>query len=143
VLGLIVQPVMEKGIGPMMVVVFEEKIPAREPDEAGKMPPAEDGSDQTVTGLQQELASTQEYLQNLIEEQETSNEELKSTNEELMTVNMELQKKVEELSKTNDDMTNLLASTDIAIVFLDTGLSVKRFTPQAAEIFHLISTDMG
>jgi two-component system, chemotaxis family, CheB/CheR fusion protein len=171
VLDLTVQPVMQKGIGPLMVVVFEEKTPPGESAETGKTPHPEDGNGQTVTGLQQELASTREYLQTLIEEQETSNEELKSTNEELqsvneelqstneeletskeelqstneelMTVNTELQKKVEELSKTNDDMTNLLASTDIATVFLDTGLSVKRFTPQAAKIFHLISTDMG
>jgi two-component system CheB/CheR fusion protein len=40
-------------------------------------------------------------------------------------------------------MKNLLDSTDIATVFLDRELKVRRFTPQATTIINLIATDAG
>lgn len=64
-------------------------------------------------------------------------------NEELVTVNAELQSKIEELSRANDDLKNLLSSTDIAVIFLDNNLSVKRFTPSAAKLVNLIQSDIG
>ena len=64
-------------------------------------------------------------------------------NEELQTLNAELQAKVEELSQANSDMKNLLNSTDIATVFLDSQLHVRRFTTQATTIIKLIPTDVG
>jgi two-component system, chemotaxis family, CheB/CheR fusion protein len=54
-----------------------------------------------------------------------------------------LQVKVEELSHTSNDMTNLLDSTDIATLFLDKKLNVRRFTPQATKIIKLIAADAG
>jgi two-component system CheB/CheR fusion protein len=66
-----------------------------------------------------------------------------STNEELVTVNSELQSKVKELEETNNDISNLLASTDIATLFLDNNLCIKRFTPAATKFFNLIPTDIG
>ena len=64
-------------------------------------------------------------------------------NEELQTVNHELQGKVDELSRTNNDMQNLLNSTDVATLFLDNDLRVRRFTTQAAKIIKLIPGDVG
>ena len=64
-------------------------------------------------------------------------------NEELQTVNTELQVKVEELSYASNDMKNLLDSTDIATLFLDKELNVRRFTPQATKIIKLIPADVG
>jgi two-component system CheB/CheR fusion protein len=64
-------------------------------------------------------------------------------NEELQTVNNELQAKVDELSRTSSDMKNLLNSTDIATLFLDNELKVRRFTSQAAKLFKLIPADLG
>jgi two-component system CheB/CheR fusion protein len=64
-------------------------------------------------------------------------------NEELQTVNAELQAKVDLLSQASNDMKNLLDSTDIATLFLDKELNVRRFTPQAAKIIKLIATDVG
>jgi two-component system CheB/CheR fusion protein len=92
---------------------------------------------------QEELKSTNEELQSMNEELTTSKEEMQSMNEELQTVNNELQAKVDELSRTSTDMKNLLNSTDIATLFLDEALLVRRFTPQAASIIKLISSDVG
>jgi two-component system CheB/CheR fusion protein len=68
---------------------------------------------------------------------------MQSMNEELQTVNTELQAKVDELSRASNDMKNLLDSTDIATLFLDKELNVRRFTPQATKIIKLIAADAG
>jgi two-component system, chemotaxis family, CheB/CheR fusion protein len=68
---------------------------------------------------------------------------MQSLNEELSTVNVELQAKVEELSRATDDMQNLLNSTQVATVFLDNNLDLKRYTEQARELINLIPTDVG
>ncbi len=91
----------------------------------------------------EELQSTNEELQSTNEELTTSKEEMQSLNEELQTVNAELQAKVEELSRASDDMKNLLDSTDIATLFLDRNLKVRRFTAQATNIIRLIPADAG
>ena len=91
----------------------------------------------------EELQSTNEELQSTNEELMTSKEEMQSLNEELQTVNTESQAKVDELSRTSNDMKNLLDSTDIATLFLDKDLNVRRFTPQATKIIKLIAADAG
>jgi len=91
----------------------------------------------------EELQSTNEELQSTNEELTTSKEEMQSINEELQTVNAELQTKVDELSRASNDMKNLLDSTDIATLFLDKDLNVRRFTPQATKIIKLIPADVG
>jgi two-component system CheB/CheR fusion protein len=89
------------------------------------------------------LQSTNEEMQSTNEELTTSKEEMQSMNEELQTVNTELQVKVDELSHASNDMKNLLDSTDIATLFLDKNLNVRRFTPQATKIIKLIAADAG
>lgn len=100
-------------------------------------------SNEELQATNEELQSSNEELQSTNEELETSKEELQSTNEELMTVNSELQHKMEELSQVNNDMNNLLASTQIATIFLDEELKVKRFTPSATDVINLIQGDIG
>ncbi len=68
---------------------------------------------------------------------------MQSLNEELNTVNSELQGKVDELSRTTDDMQNLLNSTQVATIFLDSQLNVKRYTERARDLFNLIQSDVG
>jgi len=89
------------------------------------------------------MQSTNEELQSTNEELTTSKEELQSMNEELQTVNQELQTRLEELSHANNDMKNLLDSTDIATLFLDNTLCVRRFTSETSKITRLIPTDVG
>jgi two-component system, chemotaxis family, CheB/CheR fusion protein len=93
--------------------------------------------------VNEELQSTNEELQSTNEELETSKEELQSLNEELLTVNSELQVKVEELDGANSDLENLLAASEIATIFLDRSLSIKRFTPAMAGLLDMIPADIG
>jgi two-component system CheB/CheR fusion protein len=100
-------------------------------------------SQEELKSTNEELQSTNEELQSTNEELTTSKEEMQSLNEELQTVNHELQAKVDELSRSNNDMKNLLNSTDIATLFLDSDLNVRRFTTPTARIIKLIPTDVG
>ncbi len=100
-------------------------------------------TNEELKSMNEELQSTNEELQSANEELETSKEEMQSLNEELQTVNSELQGKIDELSQANDDMNNLLNSTEIATVFLDSDLRIQRFTKQARRLIKLIETDVG
>jgi chemotaxis methyl-accepting protein methylase len=100
-------------------------------------------SQEELKSANEELQSANEELQSTNEELTTSKEELQSMNEELVTVNTELQTKMDELARVNDDMKNLLNNIEIAIVFLDNDLNVRRFTPQATKIINLIPSDVG
>src|SRR5262249_49342132 len=100
-------------------------------------------SQEELKSTNEELQSTNEELQSTNEELTTSKEEMQSMNEELQTVNHELQTKVDELSRSNNDMKNLLNSTDIATLFLDGELLVRRFTTQTAKLIKLIPADAG
>lgn len=91
----------------------------------------------------EEQQSTNEELQSANEELTTSKEEMQSMNEELQTINSELQAKLDDLSLAQSDMQNVLNSIDIAILFLDQGLNVRRYTEQAAKIINLRESDIG
>ncbi|MDW7683831.1 MAG: chemotaxis protein CheB [Bacillota bacterium] len=100
-------------------------------------------SQEDIKSYSEELQSTNEELQSTNEELTTSKEELQSLNEELQTVNHELQAKVDELSLANNDMQNLFNSTKIPTLFLDSTLSIRRFTNQMSQISKLIPSDVG
>lgn len=100
-------------------------------------------SEEELRSTNEEMQSTNEELQSTNEELTTSKEEMQSMNEELQTVNAELQAKLDELSRSNNDMKNLLNSTNIATLFLDNDLKVRSFTTQATKIINLIPGDVG
>ena len=102
-----------------------------------------ESSNEELKSTNEELQSSNEELQSTNEELESSKEELQSLNEELQTVNSELQSKVEELSAARDDINNLLNNTEIATIFVDNELRIKRFSQEATQIINLIDSDVG
>ena len=117
-----------------------------------------------VAALERELRATRESLQATIEELETSNEELQATNEELMASNEELQSSNEELQSVNEelgtvnaeyqekmlllnrlnaDLDNMAKAAGVATVFVDEGMLITRFSPDAAQVFKLRESDLG
>ncbi len=91
----------------------------------------------------EEVKSGNEELQATNEELTTSREELQSLNEELQTINAELQAKLDDLTWERNDMNNLLNSTEIATVFLDGEMRLRRFTSHATALFKFIPGDIG
>ena len=100
-------------------------------------------AEEELKSANEELQSTNEELQSTNEELMTSKEEMQSMNEELQSVNSELEVKLVDLARASDDMKNLLDSTDIAVLFLDGALHVRRFTPKATTLIRLIPSDVG
>ncbi|MDQ3296252.1 MAG: PAS domain-containing protein [Myxococcota bacterium] len=96
-----------------------------------------------IKASNEELHAINEEVRSTSEEIETSKEELQSVNEELTTLNHELKVKVDELSRANNDLQNLMTSTDIGVLFLDRGLNLKRFTRRAHDLFNVIPSDIG
>ncbi|HUE74503.1 MAG TPA: chemotaxis protein CheB [Pirellulaceae bacterium] len=91
----------------------------------------------------EEMLSINEELQSANEELETSKEELQSLNEELNTLNNELRGKIEVVEQTNNDLNNLLVSTEVATLFLDMNCRVRWFTPAIKQVLRLIPSDVG
>jgi two-component system CheB/CheR fusion protein len=102
-----------------------------------------EATNEELKASNEEVLSINEELQSANEELETSKEELQSLNEELTTVNGQLHAKIGEFEHLTNDLSNLLSSTSIAVVFLDTQLLVRRFTPAVQDLFELIPTDLG
>lgn len=151
-----------------VMVTFETvpSVPGSAPVES-----EEKASDAIVAQLEKELTATREDLRNTVEELETSNEELRSSNEESMSMNEELQsaneeleatseelrslneelttlnvqlrEKIQQVEHTHDDLSNFFISANVAVVFLDERLRIKRFTPAAAELLDLDAVDEG
>jgi two-component system, chemotaxis family, CheB/CheR fusion protein len=169
-MNVVVEPLPSgDGEARLCVVLFQEVGQAKPEPRRNKRP--ESDKNELIQHLEAELISTRERLQATIEELETSNEEMKSSNEEfqsvteelqssneqletskeelqsvneeLETVNAELHSKVESLDRALSDQKNLLENTEIATIFLNSQLRIKSFTSPAAEIFHLIETDLG
>ncbi|HMI39511.1 MAG TPA: chemotaxis protein CheB, partial [Nitrospiraceae bacterium] len=100
-------------------------------------------SNEQLKSTNEELQSTNEELQSTNEELETTKEELQSINEELLTVNAELQGKVDAIADAHVDLQNLLNGTEVATIFLDNDLRIKRFTTEVKRVSHLIAIDVG
>ena len=102
-----------------------------------------DAATEELKAANEEVMSMNEELQSANEELEASREELQSVNEELTAVNSELNEKLGELTETNNDLANLLGATEIATIFLDTQLRIRRFTQRATGLLNLIGSDLG
>jgi two-component system CheB/CheR fusion protein len=102
-----------------------------------------EASAEELKASNEELQAINEELRSATEELETGKEELQSLNEELLHLNNEMKIKVEETSKANDDLQNLIASSDIATLFVDRDMRVQRYTPRTTDIFNIIPGDVG
>jgi two-component system CheB/CheR fusion protein len=91
----------------------------------------------------EELQATNEELMAANEELQSTNEELQSVNEELYTVNAEYQEKVDILNSLNADLENVSKAAAIPTLFVDEGLHLTRFTPEAAQLFKVKAGDRG
>lgn len=151
------------------LVLFEDAIPDENQPATGRKVQVPGTRDSLK--LQNELARTREYLQSIVQEQESTNEELKtaneealssmeelqssneeletakeelqSSNEELVTLNEQLQTRTAELARTNDDLASVFSSVNIPIIMLGVDRRVRRFTPSAEKVLHLIPGDIG
>jgi two-component system CheB/CheR fusion protein len=100
-------------------------------------------SDEEQKAINEEALSVNEEYQSTNEELLTSKEELQSLNEELTALNGQLQETLERQRTTSNDLTNVLYSTDVAILFLDTNLNIRFFTPTTKSLFSVIPSDVG
>jgi two-component system CheB/CheR fusion protein len=100
-------------------------------------------SQEELQAANEELQSTNEELQSTNEELTSSKEEMQAMNDELQAVNAELQAKLDDLAIAQSDMRNLLNSTDIATLFLDKNMHVRRFTERARKVISLRDGDVG
>ncbi len=100
-------------------------------------------SGEEQTAINEEALSVNEEFQSTNEELLTSKEELQSLNEELTALNSQLQETLERQRTTANDMQNVLYSTDVATLFLDTALKIRFFTPATKSLFSVIPTDVG
>jgi two-component system CheB/CheR fusion protein len=102
-----------------------------------------DSANEELRAANEELQSINEEYRSTAEELETSKEELQSINEELQTVNSELKVKLEVVSRAHNDLLNLMAVSDVGMLFLDPELRMKRFAPKLADLFNVTPADIG
>ena len=148
--------------GDFLVVDIENEQP--QVTELGKPFRPDNEASQRILYLESELDRTRENLQAAIEELEATNEEQQATNEELIasneelqstneelhsvneelhTVNAEYQSKIQQLVELNNDVNNLLQSTDIGVIYLDIELKIRKFTSAATKAVSLVESDIG
>jgi two-component system CheB/CheR fusion protein len=166
--SIAVEPVESDGENLLLVCFIEEPKPEARPRRSH---PMATGEGARIRQLEEELEGARKELRDSVHEQESSNEEQKAVNEEALSVNEEFQATNEELvaSKeelqslneeltalnaqvqetlerqrtTSNDLQNVLYSTDVATLFLDTDLKIRFFTPATKSIFSVIPGDIG
>jgi two-component system CheB/CheR fusion protein len=94
-------------------------------------------SNEELETSNEELGITNEELIVSNEELQSTNEELQSGNEELMAINHEYQYKIQELTDLNIDMSNFFNSTNVAIIFVDAKMIIRKVTPAVTKEIHL------
>lgn len=157
-IGITVQPMPQLGDEePLYMVVFHYLGSLTKSDFKKSISERHLNEGLVVNQLEKELETLREDLDRSVQDLEASNEELKSSNEELLSMNEELQSANEELEtskeevqnsnealqRNNNDLENLMASTQIATLFLDDALTIMNFTPALESIYNLAPSDVG
>lgn len=100
-------------------------------------------SNEEMQSINEELQSINEELTSTTEELKTSKTEVQSANKKLLELNADLEAKMDEVNRINADLRNLMDATEIATIFVDRNLHVKRYTPQVRELFEMGDTGVG
>ncbi len=160
------QPVLNEGEELMLIGFIDEpqsekkSVRPTKPREASRVAELEQELEATRTELQgairnleisteaqkgiiEETLSVNEEFQATNEELLASKEELQSLNEELTALNSQLQETLEHQRTTSNDLQNVLYSTDVATLFLDTRLKIRFFTPATTSLFRVLPSDVG
>jgi len=124
------------------VAELEQELEATRTELLGATRNLELSSEQQRAINEEALSANEEY-QSTNEELLTSKEELQSLNEELTALNSQLQETLERQRTTSNDLQNILYSTDVATLFLDTELNIRFFTPATKALFSVIPSDVG
>jgi len=124
------------------VAELEQELEATRAELLGAIRNLEISSEQQKAINEEALSLNEEY-QSTNEELLTSKEELQSLNEELTALNSQLQETLERQRTTSNDLQNILYSTDVATLFLDTKLNIRFFTPATKALFSVIPSDIG
>lgn len=93
--------------------------------------------------INEEAQSLNEEYQSTNEELETSKEEMQSLNEELTSINAQLTATVNQQRATADDLENILRSSELPIIFLDSDLNIRFFSSAAKALLGAIDSDIG
>lgn len=112
-------------------------------DAMGALIEVHEAGAEELRSANEEVLSANEELQSTNEELETSKEELQSANEELNTLNEELRNRNQELGQSNSDLVNVMSSANLPLVLVGSDLRIRRFTPTADKVFHIIASDIG
>jgi len=154
---LTVQPMPQLGDGQALFLVVFSDVGRLVEEAPRRDMPGDTSASALIERLERDLTATRRDMEALVQELEAANEELKSSNEELLSMNEELQSGNEELETSkedlqvanvalataNDDLENLLTSTQIATIFLDREGLLRRFTPDATSIYNIRPSDIG
>jgi two-component system CheB/CheR fusion protein len=154
---LTVQPMPRVGEEAELLLIVFQELGTLLPREEGDPEAVHAAADSVIEQLERELSSTRSDLEKTIQDLEAANEELKSSNEELISMNEELQSTNEELETSKEEvqstnealgrahanLSNVLTSTTIAVIFLDDELKIQSFTPAVAEIYNILPTDVA
>ncbi len=164
--SIAVQPVLSEGEALLLICFIDE--PKGQPKRGGLVAPRDasrvaeleqelevtrtelqgairelEHSDKEQKAINEEALSVNEEYQSTNEELLASKEELQSFNEELTALNGQLQETLERQRTTSNDLKNVLYSTDVATLFLDTHLNIRFFTPATKSLFSVIPSDVG
>ncbi len=135
-------------IGPALVdhilrsADLERELDATRQELQGAIRSLEISSEERKASDEEALSANEEF-QSTNEELLTSKKELQSLNEELSAPNGQLQETMERHRATSNDLQNVLYSTDVATLFLDTDLNIRFFTPATRSLFAIIASDVG
>ncbi|MBS0602304.1 MAG: response regulator, partial [Proteobacteria bacterium] len=128
----------------LRLLVFQPAAgPRQAPEGTGSSDDDYENLLQALGEVNAELQSAVEELSTANEELEASGEELQASNEELEVANSELDARNREIASVNEELAAILDASELAILVLDEGLCLRRFSPAAGIAFGIEEPNLG